>query len=80
MKEKAVENLINIIRNLRNEDFSGPNINTGSSSGTPGFSASSEPSGPVAGVDPVLDGRSRYMRRLPAPYRKLYNKKKKKNK
>lgn len=77
MKENTLNTIISIVRRLQNEDFSGPNINTGSSSGTPGFSAASEASGPTAGVDVTLDGRNRYMRRLPKPYRDYYTKKKK---
>lgn len=45
--------------------------------GTGGFSGSAPPEGPVAGFDPVMDGRSRIMRRLPPAYRKKFQKSKK---
>lgn len=76
MKENTLNTIINIVRRLQNEDFSGPNINTGSSSGIPGFSSASDSTGPTAGVDTKLDGRSKLMRRLPKPYRDYYIKKK----
>lgn len=46
--------------------------------GTGGFSGSADPKGPVAGFDPIMDGRSKIMRRLPKEYSKLLSKKRKK--
>lgn len=36
-----------------------------------GFSGSSDKNGPVAGFDPILDGRKRIMRKLPKEYSKF---------
>lgn len=69
MKDHILQNAINIIRNLSEE---------GMVVGTGGFTGSADPKGPVAGFDPVMDGRSKMMRRLPPAYRKLLGKKGKK--
>jgi hypothetical protein len=45
--------------------------------GTGGFTGSASPEGPVAGFDPVMDGRSKVMKRLPREYSKLLSKKRK---
>jgi hypothetical protein len=45
--------------------------------GTGGFTGSSSPEGPVAGFDPVMDGRSKIMKRLPKEYSKLLRNRKK---
>jgi hypothetical protein len=45
--------------------------------GTGGFTGSASPQGPVAGFDPVMDGRSKVMKRLPREYSKLLSKKRK---
>jgi hypothetical protein len=68
MKEHILQNAINIIRNLMEE---------GMVVGTGGFTGSADPKGPVAGFDPVMDGRSKIMRRLPPQYRKHLTSKKK---
>jgi hypothetical protein len=68
MKDHILENSIKIIRNLMEE---------GMVVGTGGFTGSADPKGPVAGFDPVMDGRSKIMRRLPPQYRKHLTSKKK---
>jgi hypothetical protein len=68
MKDHILENSIRIIRNLMEE---------GMVVGTGGFTGSADPKGPVAGFDPVMDGRSKIMRRLPPQYRKHLTSKKK---
>lgn len=68
MKEHILQNAISIIRNLMEE---------GMVVGTGGFTGSADPKGPVAGFDPVMDGRSKIMRRLPPQYRKHLTSKKK---
>lgn len=68
MKDHILENSIRIIRNLMEE---------GMVVGTGGFTGSADPKGPVAGFDPVMDGRSKMMRRLPPQYRKHLTSKKK---
>lgn len=81
MNKNVLNTIVKIVHNLKEEGFSGPTINTGSSSGTPGFSQNSNPYGPTAGVDVSLgkhkkpDGRSKIMRRLPPPYRKYLSNK-----
>jgi hypothetical protein len=62
------DKIIAIIRHLKEE---------GMAVGTGGFSGSSDPKGPVAGYDKVLDGRSKIMRRLPSPYRESLQKNRK---
>ena len=47
--------------------------------GTGGFTGSAYPEGPVAGFDPVMDGRSKIMKRLPKEYSKLLRNRKKTN-
>jgi hypothetical protein len=49
------------------------------SAGTGGFTGSADSKGPVAGYDPLMDGRSKMMRRLPPLYRKQLSKSKKKD-
>lgn len=71
MKDHILQNAINIIRNLQED---APTM----SAGTGGFTGSADPKGPVAGFDPVMDGRSKIMRRLPKEYSKLLKKKRKK--
>jgi hypothetical protein len=68
MKDHILENSIRIIRNLMEESMV---------VGTGGFTGSADPKGPVAGFDPVMDGRSKIMRRLPPQYRKHLTSKKK---
>jgi hypothetical protein len=68
MKDHVLQNAISIIRNLMEE---------GMVVGTGGFTGSADPKGPVAGFDPVMDGRSKIMRRLPPQYRKHLTSKKK---
>jgi len=68
MKDHILENAINIIRNLMED---------GMVVGTGGFTGSADPKGPVAGFDPVMDGRSKVMRRLPPQYKKSLTSKKK---
>ena len=43
--------------------------------GTGGFGGNSSPAGPVAGFDPVMDGRTKVMKRLPKEYSKRLTKK-----
>lgn len=71
MKDHILQNAINIIRNLQED---APTM----SAGTGGFTGSADPKGPVAGFDPIMDGRSKMMRRLPKEYSKLLKKKRKK--
>lgn len=71
MKDHILQNAINIIRNLQED---APTM----SAGTGGFTGSADPKGPVAGFDPIIDGRSKMMRRLPKEYSKLLRKKRKK--
>lgn len=47
--------------------------------GTGGFTGSASPEGPVAGLDTVMDGRSKIMKRLPKEYSKLLRNRKKTN-
>ena len=68
MKDHILENAINIIRNLMED---------GMLVGTGGFTGSADPKGPVAGFDPVMNGRSKVMRRLPPQYKKSLTSKKK---
>jgi hypothetical protein len=68
MKNHILQNAINIIRNLQ-EDAPTMSVGTG------GFTGSADPKGPVAGYDPLMDGRSRMMRKLPPMYRKQLSKK-----
>jgi len=70
MKDHILQNAINIIRQLQED---APVM----SAGTGGFTGSADPKGPVAGFDPVMDGRSTMMRRLPKEYSKLLRKKRK---
>ena len=66
MKDYILENSIRIIRNLMED---------GMVVGTGGFASSADPKGPVAGYDPLMDGRSKIMRKLPPMYRKQLSKK-----
>ena len=68
MKNHILQNAINIIRNLQED---APTM----SAGTGGFTGSADPKGPVAGYDPLMDGRSKIMRKLPPMYRKQLSKK-----
>ena len=68
MKDYILENSIRIIRNLMED---------GMVVGTGGFASSADPKGPVAGYDPLMDGRSKIMRKLPPMYRKQLSKPKK---
>lgn len=68
MNERVFNCSLNIIRKYISENMV---------VGTSGFTGSSSPEGPVAGFDPVMDGRSNVMRRLPKEYSKLLRKKKK---
>lgn len=68
MRDKILENIINIIRTMKEEMVVG----------TGGFTGSASASGPVAGFDPVMDGRSKIARRLPPAYRKHFSKSNKK--
>ena len=70
MKNHILQNAINIIRNLQED---APTM----SAGTGGFTGSADPKGPVAGYDPLMDGRSKIMRKLPPMYRKQLSKPKK---
>ena len=71
MEKKKLNRIIEIIREQ---------MATGSSSGTPGFSGSSDPKGPTAGFDPVMGitkrkkyaslgvgSRKRWMKNKPTP-------------
>lgn len=68
MKDRILENVINVIRSMREEMVVG----------TGGFSGSAPAQGPVAGYDPVMDGRNKISRRLPPAYRKYFSKSNKK--
>jgi len=71
MKNHILQNAIHIIRSLQED---APTM----SAGTGGFTGSADPKGPVAGYDPLMDGRSKMMRKLPPLYRKQLSKSKKK--
>jgi hypothetical protein len=66
-----IDNIISIIRSLK-EDV--PTMSTGSTAGSAGFGGSAQgfDPGPTAG----LDGRSRMLKRLPPLYRKELKKNK----
>jgi hypothetical protein len=68
MNERVFNCSLNIIRKYISENMA---------VGTSGFTGASSPEGPVAGFDPVMDGRSNVMKRLPKEYSKLLRKKKK---
>jgi hypothetical protein len=68
MKDHILQNSIQIIRNLMED---------GMVVGTGGFTGSADPKGPVAGFDPMMDGRSKTMRRLPPQYKKYLTSRKK---
>jgi hypothetical protein len=72
MKNHILQNAIHIIRSLQED---APTM----SAGTGGFTGSADPKGPVAGYDPLMDGRSKMMRKLPPLYRKQLSKSKKKD-
>lgn len=74
-----IDKIIEHFRNLR-EDGGVPTMNTGTSNGSPGFSAYANSKGPVAGLTPPLDGRTKILKRLPPLYRFIFNKTNKKNK
>jgi hypothetical protein len=76
MKDHILYNAINIIRNLQEDGAMGGAPTN--SAGTGGFTGSADPKGPVAGYDPLMDGRSKMMRKLPPLYRKQLSKSKKK--
>jgi hypothetical protein len=69
MEKKKIDKVIEAFRNYINLKEEG--MVTGSVSGKPGFSGSSDPKGPTAGFDPVMkfDGRGKIARRLPPQYR-----------
>jgi hypothetical protein len=69
MEKKKIDKVIEAFRHYINLKEEG--MVTGSVSGNPGFSGSSNPTGPTAGFDPVMkfDCRSKIARRLPSPYR-----------
>ena len=73
-----IDKIISIIRSLK-EDGS-PTMSTGSTAGSAGFGGSAQgfDTGPTAGYDMPLDGRSRMLKRLPPLYRKGLRKRKKK--
>ena len=77
MNDHILYNAINIIRNLQEDGAMGGTPTN--SAGTGGFTGSADPKGPVAGYDPLMDGRSKMMRRLPPLYRKRLSKSKKKD-
>jgi len=77
MNDHILHNAINIIRNLQEDGAMGGSPTN--SVGTGGFTSSADPKGPVAGYDPLMDGRSKMMRRLPPFYRKQLSKSKKKD-
>ena len=77
MNDHILYNAINIIRNLQEDGVMG-GVPT-NSAGTGGFTGSADPKGPVAGYDPLMDGRSKMMRKLPPLYRKQLSKSKKKD-
>ena len=52
MKEKNLNRIINLIKEQ---------MTTGSTAGAPGFSSSADPKGPVAGYDPVMKKKKRYI-------------------
>ena len=68
MNERVFNCSLNIIRKYISENMV---------VGTSGFTGASSSEGPIAGFDPVMDGRSNVMRRLPKEYSKLLRKKKK---
>ena len=70
MQDRILENIITIVRNAM--------VIENMTVGTGGFSGSAAPEGPVAGYDPVIDGRSRIARRLPPVYKKILSKNKNK--
>lgn len=69
------DKIINIVRNLKEQMASG-GMTTGSSSGSPGFSGSTDPKGPVAGYDPLMGFKNKNkkdivdFRRVPLGYKK----------
>jgi len=67
MNERVFNCSLNIIRKYISENMVVD---------TSGFTGASSPEGPVAGFDPVMDGRSKIMTRLPKEYSKLLRKKK----
>jgi hypothetical protein len=72
-----IDKIISIVRMLRED---GGMMVTGSTAGAPGFSGAADPKGPTAGFDPLMDGRSKMMRRLPPQYSKALRKRDKKSK
>ena len=68
MNDRILKNSIKIIRTVMEEG--------GMVVGTGGFTASSDPKGPVAGFDPPIkmDRRTKLMRRLPKEYFKSLKK------
>jgi hypothetical protein len=77
MNDHILYNAINIIRNLQEDGAIGGTPTN--SVGTGGFTGAADPKGPVAGYDPLMDGRSKMMRKLPPLYRKQLSKSKKKD-
>ena len=77
MNDHILHNAINIIRNLQEDGAMGGGPTN--SAGTGGFTGAADPKGPVAGYDPLMDGRSKMMRRLPPLYRKQLSKSKKRD-
>lgn len=67
-----IDRIINVFRSLK-EEMSG--MTTGSSSGSPGFSGSADPKGPVAGYDPLMGFKNKNkkdnvdFRRVPKNYK-----------
>jgi len=52
MKKENLNHIINLIREQ---------MTTGSTAGAPGFSASADPKGPVAGYDPLMKKKKKYI-------------------
>lgn len=66
-----INKIIDIVHTLK-EEGGAPTMNTASTASKAGFGGSAQgfDPGPTAGYDkPLLDGRSKMMRRLPPPYR-----------
>jgi len=58
MEKRILEQIIQKIRTLREE---APTMSTGSTAGKPGFSGSADAKGPVAGFDPVMRKKKKYI-------------------
>lgn len=72
MEKKKIDRIIEAFRNYINLKEDGGMV-TGSSSGNPGFSGTSDPKGPTAGFDPIIGIHKRQIK-LPPGQRKRWKK------